>query len=799
MTSDIRYALRMIARNRLFAAVIVCVLGIGIGANTAIFSVVDALLLRPLPFPGANRLAFVWETSPRSTTRIGPSGPNYLDYKEQSGSFESMAALELGSGTVTGFGEPQQVPALRVTTNYLRVLGINPALGRDFNESEAWRDRVVIISYGFWERNLGRAADAIGRRLMIDDLQYTVIGVTPRTFWSPLPSELLVPWGDGDLRARSRTGHDFGVIGRLTPDATPDQAAVELTGIERRIATIAPQMRDWAVTVVPLRRLVAENLGASAMVLLGAVGVVLVVACANIASLLLARATSCERDIAVRRALGANRRHLAQQFLAESLALSLLGGIAGLLLAMWGTDILDNVLPQTLPVTDGGVIVRPPILLDGIVASFTACVSIATGLAFGLTPALASGRTDLTASLKESRSTHGQTRWRSLLIVTEISLALVLVICAVLTVESFWRLAHVDPGFAPDRLLALEMELPTDARYTDAVQQRTFFSRVLERAGSLPGVQRAALATILPLDPTLAHGQTFDIPNAPALSPGEPPRSAARRSVTPDYFQTMGIPLRSGRTFTDADREGRPYVTIIDDTFVRSYFERANPVGQRLRIGRTDLEIIGTVGAVKQNALDRAPLPTMYLSMRQVPEPLMSLVVRTAADPVAMIPTVKRAVYAIDPDQPVYRIRTMEQALHDITSPQRVTLILLTLFAATALLLASIGIYGLIAFVVARRTREIGIRIALGAARQQVLRLVIGEALGVTLAGLVAGVALAMIASRILASILYGVDVREPIVFLGTAAGIAMVAALASYLPARRATAINPLVALRTE
>jgi putative ABC transport system permease protein len=802
MLSDIRYALRVMARNRLFTAVVVAVLAAGIGANTAIFSVIDALMLSPLPFPHGDRLAFIWETSPRSSTRIGPSGPNYLDFKEQSGSFDDIAALEPGSATVTGFGEPAQVAALRVTTNYLRVLGITPALGRDFTVGEAWQNRVVIISYGFWQRNLGLASAPIGRVVVLDNLPYTIIGVTPRTFWSPVPSELLVPWSEADLRARSRTGHDFGVIGRLKRNVIAEQATAELTVIEQRIALAAPQMKDWAVTVVPLRRLLSEHLGASMTALLAAVGLLLLIACANIATLLLARAASRARDTSVRRALGASRRQLMRQFLTESMLLALLGGAAGLLIAWWGVTILDGILPTTLPVTDGGVLTRPPVALDGTVLAFTMLISVGTGVVFGVAPALASGRTDVNASLNEGgrNVARGQSRLRNMLIVTEVSLAFVLVTCAALTVRSFWRLAHVDPGFVPDRLLALEMELPTDTRYTDAAQQRAFYSLVLAKAASVPGVQHAAIATILPLDPTHADSQTFDIPGQPA-APGEAPRTAARRSVSSDYFQAMAIPLRRGRTFDQHDREGRPPVVIIDDTFGRRYFGGADPVGRRLRIGRSDLEIVGVVGAVKQEGLDRPSSPTVYLSLLQAPDPLASLVVRTTVDPGAMVSAVKSAVYAVDAAQPVYRIRTMAQAHADITSPQRITVILLTLFAAGALALATIGIYGLIAFTVAERRRELGIRIALGAAPGQIAELLVGHGTRVTLIGVGVGAVFAVAATRLLGSILYGVDARHPdaMLFAGAAAAIIGVAMLASYAPARRATKIDPIASLRAE
>jgi len=802
MLSDIRYALRMMERNRWFTAVVVSVLALGIGANTAIFSVVQSVMLRPLPFPDPGRLVVVWETAPRSSTRIGPSGPNYLDFKEQSALFEDMAALELGTGTVIGFGEPQQIAALRVSTNYLSVLGIRPMPGRDFQMGEAWNDRVVIISYGFWERNLGRASDVIGRRLMLDGLPYVIIGVTPKTFWSPVPSELLVPWSAADLRARHRTSHDFGVVGRLRHGALPHQAAAELTAIERRIAQGVPQLTGWGVTVVPLQHLVAENLQSSLLVLLGAVGLVLLIACANIVNLLLARAVSRERETAIRRALGANGRQLMRQFLTESALLGAAGGAAGLLIAVWGVDMLNRVLPATLTVTDGGVVTRPPVAMDAVVFGFVVLVATATAIAFGLTPAFAASRSDVHESLKKGARTtpHGHGRVRRLLIVTEIALALVLLVSAGLTIKSFWRLTHIDPGFVPDHLLALEIELPTDTRYREGAEQGAFFSRVLEKAATVPGVRSAAMTSILPLDATIARGQDFGIVNRPSPAPGDPPRSAARRSVSASYFQTIGAPLRQGRTFTEGDRDGRPFVVIIDDTFARAYFGGvADPVGQRLRIGRTDLEIIGVVGAVKQTGLDRQPEPALYLSLLQAPEPRMSLVVRTAADPTSLVTAVKAAIYAIDPDQPVYRIRTMDQALSELTSPQRLTLTLLTLFAVAALCLASIGIYGLVAYTVVQRTREVGIRIALGAKPEQIVRLIVGQGLGPTAIGIALGSVLSIAATSVLASILYGVNAHDPIVFVATAAVLGFVAAIASYAPARRAAVIDPVISLRSE
>jgi putative ABC transport system permease protein len=805
--SDFRYAVRMITRNRLFSAIVVVILALGIGATTAIFSVVESIVLRPLPFPDSNRLVFVWETPARSATRVGPSGPTYLDFKDQSPAFDDLALLDLGSGTVTGAGEPQQVPALRVTVDYLSVLGIRPVRGRDFREGEGWNDRVVIVSYGFWQRNLGLATDVIGRRIMLDDIPYTIIGITPKTFWSPVPSELLVPWSRDDLlvnpaeqRTRSRTDHDFGVIGRLRRNVTPERAAAELSAIEQRIAQTAPQLAGWAVTVVPLRRLVAENLESSLVVLLAAVGLLYLIGCANIANLLVARAMARQYETAIRRALGADRWHLTRQFLSESAALAAAGGAAGLLVAMWGVDVLERFLPSTLPVTDGGVVIRPPVAIDATVFGFVELIALATAIAFTLPPVFSARRSDGAESLKGSTrlTVHGHAPIRRLLIVTEIALALVLLIAAALTVKSVWRLQHVDLGFVPDRLLALEMELPTDARYHTEAEQSAFFSRVLSQVSRVTGVESAAVTSVLPLDPTLSHGQTFGIVNRPPPLPGELPPSAERRSVSARYFQTMGIPLRRGRTFTEADQTGRPFVVIVDDTLARVHFGDADPVGQRLRIGRTDLEIVGVVAAVKQARLDSQPAPTMYLSALQAPDPRMSLVVSTAVDPMSMVRAVKSAVYAVDPDQPVYRIRTMHQALSELMAPQRLTLMLLALFAGVALSLASIGLYGLIAYTVVQRTREVGIRIALGAEPRQIVRLIFQQGVSATIVGIAVGLVISTAATRALASILYGVDVHDSIVFTVATVVLASVAMLASYAPACHVAAIDPTVSLRT-
>ncbi len=802
---DVRYGLRLMARSPLFTAVAVGVLALGIGANTAIFSVVNAIVLRPLPLRDSDRLAVVWETSVgQGWSRVGPSGPNYVDFKEQSTSFDDLAALELGSATITGLGEPQQIPGLRVSTNYLSVLGAAPLIGRDFTHTEGWQDRVAIISYGFWERNLGLDPAVIGSRVTADDLPYTIIGVLPRTFWSPVPSDLLVPWSTADLRAKGRTDHNFGVIGRLRRGVSAERANAEMTSIEQRIGEHFLQLKGWGTTVVPLHRLVGEDLGASLLVLLAAVGFVLLIACANIANLLLARAVARQRETAIRRALGATRARLVRQFLSESVLLGLAGGGVGLLFALWGVDVLDTVLPATFRVTAGGEVMRPPLSIDAAVLAFTMLIAVGTGLVFGLVPALTAtraGADNANEGLKEGArsSAGGHSRTRQALIVSEIALTLVLLVAAALTIKSFWRLQQVNPGFAADHVLALEMELPTDAKYLAGAEQAAFFERVLAQAHALPGVTHAAVANVLPLDSTVADTTEFLFPDRPLLAGGQR-LPADSRAVSADYFATMGIPLKRGRVFTDADRTGRPLVAIVDETLARMHFgDGRNPIGQQVRIGNTDLQIVGVVGAVKQAGLDRQPAPTVYFSHLQANKPRMDLVVRTAVDPASMITAVKGAVYAIDKDQPVYKIRTMRQAVSDATSSQRLTFVLLGLFAVAACALASIGIYGVVAYTVAQRTREIGIRLALGADGGRIVRMIVTQGLATTVTGVGVGLVLAVVATQALAAMLFGVGAHDPGVFIATAATLTSVAVIASYVPARRAARVDPAVALRSE
>ena len=687
--------------------------------------------------------------------------------------------------------------------NFLPVLGVKPILGRNFLPTEGWNQRVVLLSYNLWEQLYGKDPNVIGKRVMMDVIPYTVIGVLPPSFWWANPAEMVVPWVDSDLRSRDRMDHDFGVIGHLKPGVSVQQANAELDIIERRISESVVRMKGWATTVVPVQQALSENVRSGLLLLLVAVGLVLLIACANIANLMLARAAGRGRETAIRMALGAGRWRLARQYLTESMILGVIGGGLGLLLALWSVDLLEALVPQTLPLSGGaGNVVRPAIHADAAALLFTLLVSLATGVIFGLAPALAASRAKVHDSLKEGSrgSSAGGNRLRNLFAVSEVALALVLLIGAALTMKSFWRIQQVNPGFTADHVLAMEMELPTDSKYKTDPEQSEFFRRVLEKVSTLATVRSAAVANVLPLDNAETPRLTFLIDGRAPLPSGQH-LPADYRSVSADYFRVLGVPLLKGRFLTDADKVDRPLVVVINESLARRYWPNGeNPVGQRLKFGGARVwEIVGIVGDVKHSGLDKQATPAVFLSYLQSPEMRMSLVVRTAGDPATMIRAVKDQVYAVDKDQAMYKIRTMEQVVADSQSSPRFTLIVLAIFAAVALALAAVGIYGVISYAVAQRTREIGIRIALGAKRGDVLRLVVGQGTAIALSGVVVGLGAAFALTRLMSSLLFGVSATDPVVFAGLSLVLAAVALFASYIPARRAMRVDPMVSLRCE
>jgi len=806
LAQDVRYGFRLLRKSPGFSLVAIAALALGIGGNTAIFSIVNTILLRPLPYPGADRIGMLWENSPgQGWKRMQSTGPNFVDYRSQTRSFEQLALLEVGSGTITGMGEPIQAPGLRVTTNFFSLLGQKPMLGRDFLPTESWQTRVGILSYGAWVRISGGDRAIIGKRLMVDGLPYTVIGVMPPSLWLPVPADAFVPWSDDDLRRTNRTDHQFSVMVKLKPGVTFEQASQDASGVLHQIAEAFPRLQGWNATVIPLQENLVEGVRPALLVLLSAVGLVLLIACANIANLLLARATGRARETAIRMAMGAARGRLFRQWLTEALVLGLAGGFIGLVLALWGVDLLDKVVPMTLRLPDSNSeILRPHLVIDMTVLGFTALVSVLTGVLFGVAPAVAGSRSDAVEALKEGgrhSASRQQRRVRDLFVAAEVALALMLLISAGLTIKSFWKLQQVDPGFSARNVLVMETELPTDSRYQKEAEQTLFYERVLANLEALPGVQAAAVTSSLPLDER-DQKLSFSIEGRP-LPPSGQLLPAGYRSISEAYFTAMGIPLLRGRFFTPQDRAGNPPVGIIDETAARRYWPAgvegaADPIGQKVRIGRTVVEVVGIVGSVRNGGLDKDPVPTVYLSYRQYPEYHVTLVLRHP-HPQGMTAAVKGAVYAVDRQQPLFHIRTMAEVVSGSQSAARFTLATLAVFAAVAILLAAIGIYGVISYTVAQRRNEIGIRMALGARGADVLRMVVGQGVRLAGAGVVCGLAGAAAVSRILAALLFGVSATDFEIYSATAALLAAVALLASWLPARRASRIDPIASLRYE
>jgi putative ABC transport system permease protein len=802
---DLRYASRTLWKMRGFTVVALLVLGLGIGANTAIFSVVNSVLLRPLPFPGGDRLAVIWETDLKDgIQREGPSGPNFLDWQEQSKSFEEMGLLEVGTGTVTGGGEPEQITGLRVTTNFLSMLGARTVLGRDFTAAEGAgqaRYPVAVLTNGYWKRRFASDPSVIGRTFILNSEPYTVIGVLAPDFWQPLPADLFVPWPVAELRARERVSHNFGVFARLKPDVSFGQAQSELSAIARRIDAQTPRLAGWDVTVVPMKQALFENIKPALLLLLGAVGLLLLLACVNVASLLLARVTGRSKEMAIRAALGARRGRLIAQILSESLLLSLLGGALGVYLASWGVDMMNAVLPRTLPLAEEGTeILRPAIGVDGHALLFALAISTAAALVFGLIPALFVGRADVSEALKVGGRTSSASSGRmgvwNFLVVGEIALASMLLIGAGLAMKSFVNLQRVNPGIRPDHVLTFRMRLPTDNLYKDSREQAEFYHRVLDKVQNLPGIQSAGLTDVLPLGQQNDR-EYFTIENRPL--PPDQELVADFRRVSPQYFGAMGIALRQGRLLTEHDVDGAPRVVLIDETLAHQYFPHEDPLGQRMRLWGMWRQVVGIVSQVHHYGLDKMPEPTIYAPYEQMPDKAMVLAVRTTADTHSVVDAVKQAVWSVDSRQPVFQIRTMNEYLSLADTAPRISAVLLAVFAAISVLLAALGIHGVVSYGVAQRTREFGLRMALGSTPRHLKSLVVVHGIKTALIGLAVGMAGAALLASGLRVALYGVAALDPAVMAGVAGLLFAVTLVANYIPARRAARIDPMVALQQE
>jgi putative ABC transport system permease protein len=799
----------MLLKKPGFTVVAILALALGIGANTAIFSVVNGVLLRPLPFEDPDRLVRIGEWS-QQVPGMSISYPNLQDWRAQQQVFTQIAATRFNSYNLTGTDEPERLQGRDVSANFFDVLGVKPALGRSFlpEEDHANSNRTCILSHGLWQRRFGADPAIIGKQLTLSGQSYTVVGVLPQSYRFGTPTDVFVPIGlkEATDMLASRDNHPgIYAYARLKPGVTFEQSVVEMKAIAQRLAQAYPKENaNNSVTLIPLREYFVGDIRTSLLILLGAVGFVLLIACANVANLLLARAASRTREIAIRTALGAGRLRIVRQLLTESVLLALMGAVVGLLLALWGIDVLRTASLEAIPSV-------AEIKLDTSVFLFTLAVSILTGVICGLAPALQTSKPDLNESLKEGgrTGTAGATRHRirNVLVVSEVALSLILLIGSGLLVKSFLLLRETETGFNPDNLLT--MQLSYSAGEGEGMKVANFFKQVEERIKALPGAESVALSNGVPM---LGSSETsFAIEGRPPAEPGKRPMTVLF-VTTPDYLRTMGIRLLRGRFFTEQDTRSSPLVAVIDEDFARQQFPNEDPIGKFLE-GNKELdiphmEIIGVVSHVKNYGLD-TPGPVqaeLYYAWNQVPEKFLpdvggstSLLIRTSADPSALTAAVRREVQAIDPNQPVFNVNTMEQVLTDSLATQQLSMLLLSVFAGVALILAAVGIYGVLSYTVVQRTHEIGIRMALGARVTDVFKLVVGQAMMMVLLGIAIGLIGAFAITRVMASLLYGVSATDPLTFGLVSLLLATIALIACLIPARRATKVDPMVALRYE
>src|SRR5262245_15368281 len=814
LIQDLRYGARMLLRKPGFTLIAVITLTLGVGANTAIFSVAQAVLLRPLPYDQPERLVSLWETDMRRGGRISFSAANFIDWRAQNQVCSQMAAFVPVSVNLTGRDEPERISGLAASANLFQLLGAQAELGRVFltDEDEPGAAPVVVLSYGLWRRRFGADPQIVGQTLTLDGVSRTVIGVMPPGFQFPLPN---MTRGHGEVTGGAeawlplvfnpaglnRSNHNHAGVARLKPGVTLQQAQAEMDAISRRLELQYPDTNtNLGIRLVPLHEQVVGDMRSSLLVLFGAVGFVLLIACVNVANLLLARAAARRKEIAIRAALGAGRGRLIGQLLTESLMLAIGGGGLGFLLGLWGVDALIAVVPA-------GMYGVERISLNAWVLGFTFAVSILTGLLFGLAPALQASKPDLNVSLNEgSRSVADSLRrhrFRSLLVVSEVALALMLLVGAGLMIKSFLRLQRVDMGFRRENVMTANLALPA-AKYREQRQWAAFYKQTLERAAALPGVQFAGIVSHLPLSGVDARF-SLAIEGRPQ-SPTEQAPAARIRAASPDYFRAMGISLLAGRQFTDGDTEDKPRALIINEEMARQYWPGEDPLGKRITFDEdkraedaTWPQVAGVVKGVRHSDLQTGPGPQMYVPYQQLCTSFMSLVIRAEADPVALTAALRNVVREVDKDQPLYNVRTMEQLASDSVARPRFTTLALAIFAGVALLLAAVGIYGVMSYLVTQRTREIGVRVALGARGVDVLKLVVGQGMLLASIGVVIGLIGAFALTRLMSGLLFGVSPTDPATFAFIALLLAGVALLACYLPVRRAMKVDPMIALRVE
>ena len=790
LDQDVRYALRMLRNNPSLSLVIVATLALGIGANTAIFSAFNDFLLRPLPFRDPGRLVTVTQLNPAQPERLTgwASPPNYLDWKAQNHVFEDMGAWDISTSefNLTGMEQPERISGKRVSSSFFSVLGISPLYGRLFSPEQDHRsgDTVAVLGYGLWQRKFGGTTDVLGRKVIIDGKPFTVVGVMPADFrFSTPPEEIWLPLGR--FLPGGRDGRHLKVIARLKPRVSIAQAQIEMTAIADRLAREYPETnRDETALVASLHDRYTHTLRPALVALLASMVLVLLIACANIAGVLLARAAARQREMAIRRALGAAKERLVRQALTESLLLAMIGGTLGLLLATWGVHLLYAAVPPGMhPLQPAGI--------DNSVLSVTLLISILTGLLFGMAPAWSAADADINSGLKPSSragaSRISHTRSRSAFVVSQVALAVMLLIGASLLIRSFVHLLQVDSGFRAENVLTMNLSR------NSSNGANAFYTEILQRIAVLPGVRVAGAANLIPINEQ-SWGQDIYIEGRPPRAPGDI-IWAQHRSVSLDYFRAMGIPLLQGRHFIEQDL--RSPVAIINLAMARTYWPNENPIGKRFGVSSKDwISVVGVVANVKHYGLDTEPAPEMYFreSMHG-----MTLVVRADLDPTSLIAAIRDAIRSVDRNQPISDIRTMQSIISESVAPRRLTMALTGLFAVLALLLAVIGLYGLVSYSITLRRHEIGIRLALGAERSDILRSVVGNGLLIALSGVALGLAGAWALTRIMTRLLFGVTSHDPAVFVAVPLLVAAAMAMASYFSARRATRIDPMESLRHE
>ncbi len=802
----LRYALRMLRKHPGFTLIAVLTLALGIGANTAIFSLLDGVLLRPLPYQEPERLALIWEDA----TKIGfprdtPAPANYADWKAQNQTFEDMAALDFRGFNLTGDGEPEKLNAFGVTSNFFPLLGVKPALGRNFlpAEDQPGANKVAIISHRLWQNRFGGDREILNREILLNDEKVRVVGVMPPGFqFYQNYISLWVPSAFTSSELANRGNHFLTVVGRLKPGVTIAQADADIKSIMQRIAQAYPNdAQGLGSVVVSLREELTGNVQQSLMILLAAVGFVLLIACANIASLMLARAATRTREIAVRSALGAGRGRIVRQLLTESLLLAIFGGVLGMLLALWSFEFLRQLIP---PAMTG----QTALQLDARVLLFTLVASVVSGVLFGLAPALQASRLDLNEALKEgggrSGTGSGQRRLRNVLVMGEVALSLMLLIGSGLLIQTLYNLHGQYSPLQPEKVLTMRTVLP-EYKYEEHARRVAFYDQVIERVQAIPGVVSAGYTTSVPLEwKGGSNGLSIEGRQAePGLG-----FNANHRQVTNDYLQTMHIALRQGRYFDGRDQEQSEPVTIINEAMARQYWPNENAMGRRVKIGSADsnrpwLTVVGIVADVRQMGMTEPVKPEMYMPQRQIKSHFFfsprDLTIRTSVEPMSLADAVRTAIHAVDPNQPVTNIRTMEEVLGEESAQSRVAMILMSTFAALALLLAAIGLYGVLSYFVTQHTSEIGLRMALGAQAGDVLRLVLRQGLTLVFSGVALGLFGAFALTRLMKSLVFGVATADPLTFALVPLVFCAVALVACWVSARRATKVDPMVALRSE